>query len=97
MGSKSINFDECLAITTNNEFALNQVYNTAVGDRTTLVSLVNYLKKYSAPFDGEIAEIAVVHWPNCHDDIPHSLASIENLVSKNISRRDVLVNGNKGS
>ena len=35
-----------LAMTTENESALNQVYNTAVGDRTTLVELVNYLKKY---------------------------------------------------
>ena len=35
-----------LALTTENEVALNEVYNTAVGDRTTLVELLNYLKKY---------------------------------------------------
>ena len=40
-----------LAITTDNKAALNQVYNTAVGDRTTLVELVNYLKTYLADFD----------------------------------------------
>ena len=44
-----------LAITTKNKAALNQVYNTAVGDRTTLVELVNYLKKLLAEFDKAIS------------------------------------------
>ena len=34
-----------LAITTENNNALNQIYNTAVGDRTNLVELVNLIKK----------------------------------------------------
>lgn len=34
-----------LAITTTNNAALNQIYNTAVGDRTTLVQLTDLLKK----------------------------------------------------
>lgn len=66
-----------LAITTENEVALNQVYNTAVGDRTTLVELVNYLKKYLSDFDSEISMIDVKHGPNRKGDIPHSLASVE--------------------
>lgn len=66
-----------LAITSENEAALNQVYNTAVGDRTTLVELVNYLKKYLAFFDKKISEVEVKHGPNRKGDIPHSLASVD--------------------
>lgn len=66
-----------LAITTQNETALNQVYNTAVGDRTTLVELVSYLKRYLADFDSEIAKVEVKHGPNRKGDIPHSLASVD--------------------
>lgn len=66
-----------LAITTQNKEALNQVYNTAVGDRTTLIELLNYLKKYLAVYDPKIADIKIKHGPNRIGDIPHSLASIE--------------------
>jgi UDP-N-acetylglucosamine 4-epimerase len=66
-----------LAMTTENKAALNQVYNTAVGDRTTLVELVNYLKKSLAEFDSEICKVEVKHGPNRKGDIPHSLASVE--------------------
>lgn len=66
-----------LAITTENDVALNQVYNTAVGDRTTLVELVNYLKTYLTEFDNEIATVKVKHGPNRNGDIPHSLASVD--------------------
>lgn len=66
-----------LAITTNNKAALNQVYNTAVGDRTTLVELLNYLKQSLSKYDAKIAEVEVLHGPNRAGDIPHSLASVE--------------------
>lgn len=66
-----------ICLTTENEDALNQVYNTAVGDRTTLVSLVNLLKNSLSKFDPEIAKIDVIFGPNRNGDIPHSLASIE--------------------
>lgn len=66
-----------LAITTTNEAALNQVYNTAVGDRTTLVQLTDLLKKYLSEYDEKISEIEIVHGPNRKGDIPHSLASVE--------------------
>ena len=65
------------AITTENKAALNQVYNTAVGDRTTLVELLNYLKQSLSKYDAKIAEVKVVHGPNRAGDIPHSLASVE--------------------
>ncbi len=65
------------AITTENKEALNQVYNTAVGDRTTLVQLVNLLKKHLSKHDAKIADVDIVHGPNRKGDIPHSLASVE--------------------
>ncbi|MFV0189017.1 SDR family oxidoreductase [Empedobacter falsenii] len=65
------------AMLTENEEATNTVYNTAVGDRTTLNDLVNYLREYLSEYDAEIAKIEAVHGPNRVGDIPHSLASIE--------------------
>lgn len=65
------------AMLTANPAAINTVYNTAVGDRTTLNDLVKYLKEYLSAYDAEIAEVEVVHGPNRLGDIPHSLASVE--------------------
>ena len=69
-----------LALTTTNELALNQIYNTAVGDRTTLVQLVHSLKKYLSKFDPAIANVKEIYGPNRLGDIPHSQASIDKAV-----------------
>lgn len=66
-----------LAMLTENEEAINTVYNTAVGDRTTLNDLVKYLREYLSEFDAQILGIEAIHGPNRIGDIPHSLASIE--------------------
>ena len=66
-----------LAMTTTNPEAVNQVYNTAYGERTTLNQLVGYLKEYLSEFDSEIAKVEVLHGPNRVGDIPHSLACID--------------------
>lgn len=66
-----------LAMTTDNPEAINTVYNTAFGDRTTLNDLVNYLKEFLSEYDAEIAQVEAVHGPNRVGDIPHSLASID--------------------
>ncbi|EIM77242.1 VipB-like polysaccharide biosynthesis protein [Nitritalea halalkaliphila LW7] len=66
-----------LALATENEQALNQVYNTAVGDRTTLLALTQLLKKHLSQYDPKIAEVEILHGPDRKGDIPHSLASIE--------------------
>jgi UDP-N-acetylglucosamine/UDP-N-acetyl-alpha-D-glucosaminouronate 4-epimerase len=66
-----------LAMTTRNTEAINTVYNTAFGDRTTLNDLIHYLKEYLSEFDSEIKNIKVVHGPNRMGDIPHSLASVD--------------------
>jgi UDP-N-acetylglucosamine 4-epimerase len=65
------------AMNTNNPEAINTVYNTAVGDRTTLNQLVGYLKEFLTEYDAEIAKVEIVHGPNRQGDIPHSLASID--------------------
>jgi len=65
------------AMLTNNPEAVNTVYNTAVGDRTTLNQLVGYLKEFLSVYDSSIAEVEVKHGPNRAGDIPHSLASVE--------------------
>ncbi|PZX50268.1 UDP-N-acetylglucosamine 4-epimerase [Algoriphagus ratkowskyi] len=66
-----------LCLTTENDFALNQIYNTAVGDRTTLIQLCEVIKKHLATYDKTISEIAITHGFNRKGDIPHSLASVE--------------------
>ena len=66
-----------LAMLTQNPEAINTVYNTAYGDRTTLNDMVSYLKEYLSEFDSAIANIDLVHGPNRVGDIPHSLASID--------------------
>ncbi len=66
-----------LAMTTNNQKAINTVYNVAYGDRNTLNNLVDYLKEYLSFYNPSIADVIVEYGPNREGDIPHSLASIE--------------------
>jgi UDP-N-acetylglucosamine 4-epimerase len=66
-----------LAMLTQNPEAVNTVYNTAFGDRTTLNDMVGSLKEYLSGFDSEISNVKVIHGPNRAGDIPHSLASID--------------------
>lgn len=66
-----------LAMTTQNPAAINQIYNTAFGERTTLNQLVGNLKEFLCEFDPEIAHIEIQHGPNRTGDIPHSLACID--------------------
>lgn len=66
-----------LSITVEDKAALNQIYNTAFGDRTTLNELVMTIKECLSEFDSEIEKVEVTHGSNRTGDIPHSLASIE--------------------
>lgn len=66
-----------LAVTTTNTEAVNQIYNTAFGERTTLNQLVSYLKEFLSEFDPRIAAVQEIHGPNRLGDIPHSLACID--------------------
>lgn len=66
-----------LALTTDKEEALNQIYNTAVGDRTTIKDMAELLKKYLSVYDPEISQIEIQYGPSRQGDVPHSLASID--------------------
>lgn len=65
------------ALFTTNPKAVNQIYNTAVGERTTLNQLVDIINSELVKFDSKIGNVKVIHGPNRLGDIPHSLASIE--------------------
>ena len=66
-----------LALETINPLAINQVYNTAYGERTTLNQLIDNLKEFLGEFDPAIQEIEPTHGTNRVGDIPHSLACID--------------------
>ena len=66
-----------LAVSTANPEAVNQIYNTAYGERTNLNELVDALKENLSKHDPAIASIQPAYGPNRLGDIPHSLASIE--------------------
>lgn len=66
-----------LAAGTDNQSAIGQVFNTAVGERNDLNMLTKLLKKYLNEYDEEVSGIDVIYGLNRKGDIPHSLASIE--------------------
>ncbi|MDP2237249.1 MAG: SDR family oxidoreductase [Bacteroidales bacterium] len=66
-----------LAATTENQQAINQVFNVAFGDRTTLNQLAGWLREILSDFDPQIAKVDILNGPYRKGDIPHSLASIE--------------------
>jgi len=70
-----------LALTTQNKDALNQVYNTAFGERATLNDLIASLKDNLSKYDAKINKIAITYGPLRAGDIPHSLASIDKAKS----------------
>lgn len=65
------------ALTTTCPEAVNQIYNTAFGERTTLNQLVDFLKEALAAYDPAIALIEPVYGPNRAGDISHSLACVD--------------------
>lgn len=65
-----------LALVSDNEKAINTVYNVAYGERNTLNDLIDCLKEELSVFDASIKNISVINGPTRQGDIPHSLASI---------------------
>jgi UDP-N-acetylglucosamine 4-epimerase len=65
-----------LAATTRNPEALNQVYNVAVGERTTLNQLYDTIKTLLAPRHPHLADAAPVYRDFRPGDVRHSLADI---------------------
>lgn len=70
------------AIETENEAAFNEVYNTAVGDRTSIKGMAELLRTYLSEYDAEIANVEILYGPNRKGDLPHSLASIDKAKEK---------------
>lgn len=66
-----------LAASTQNQKAIGEVFNTAAGERTTLLQLVELLKSNLSKFEAKIADVAIEFGPQRPGDIPHSLASVE--------------------
>ncbi len=61
--------------------AVNQVYNIACGEQTTLNELFTLLREFLSACDPEIGKIEPIHGPARTGDIPHSLASIGKAAS----------------
>jgi UDP-N-acetylglucosamine 4-epimerase len=70
-----------LAAIAENPDALNQVYNIAHGERTTLNHLFSAIKEMAGKYDVEILKINPVYGPERAGDIPHSQASVEKAKS----------------
>lgn len=66
-----------LALLAEKPEALNQIYNVAFGERTTLNELFEILRENLSRFDSEVGKVEAEYGPNRTGDIPHSLASIE--------------------
>lgn len=66
-----------LAAIVENKKALNQIYNVAHGERTTLNQLFGIIRNLACEFDKKISDIEPVYGPSRAGDIPHSHASIE--------------------
>ena len=66
-----------LSLLTDKPEAVNQVYNVAVGERTTLNELFAFLRDDLSEFDAEIGKVEAKYGPNRAGDIPHSLACID--------------------
>jgi UDP-N-acetylglucosamine 4-epimerase len=65
-----------LSALVDNKEAINQVYNVAYGERTTLNQLYDNIRKIAGRYDSEILKINITYGPERAGDIPHSLASI---------------------
>ena len=66
-----------LAATTTNPNAINQVYNIAFGDRTTVKEMFELMRSLLSKYDSKISNIEAIYGDNRQGDIPHSLASVE--------------------
>ncbi len=66
-----------LALLTKNKNSVNQIYNTAVGESSSILDLFYAIRKNLSEYDKKINKINVVFGDPILGDIPHSLASIE--------------------
>jgi UDP-N-acetylglucosamine 4-epimerase len=69
-----------LAATTDNKEAVNQVYNVAFGDRTSLNELFRMIRDSLSEFKTEVKEIEAIHGDFRAGDVRHSQADISKAV-----------------
>ncbi|PHQ30585.1 SDR family oxidoreductase [Leeuwenhoekiella nanhaiensis] len=65
-----------LALTATKKHTLNEIYNIAYGEQTTLIELVREIKERLLNYNQKVSEIEPVFGPERRGDVPHSLASI---------------------
>ena len=66
-----------LAMETTNPEAVNQVYNVACGERTTIKQLVENLRELLSGYNPKIEKVHIYYGPIRDGDVPHSLASVD--------------------
>jgi len=66
-----------LAMLSDNSSAINQVFNTAVGERITILEMAELIREGLSQYDPSIAQTNIIFGPDRDGDIPHSKASIE--------------------
>jgi UDP-N-acetylglucosamine/UDP-N-acetylgalactosamine 4-epimerase len=66
-----------LALLTENKEAVNEVYNVAFGESSTLNELFYEIRNNLSEYDTSVSNIEPVYGPFRKGDIPHSLASID--------------------
>lgn len=69
-----------LALKTTNTQAINQIYNTAGGEQTSINKLANDIKAYLVQYDSSISDINPIHGSYRLGDIPHSFACIDKAI-----------------
>jgi UDP-N-acetylglucosamine 4-epimerase len=68
-----------LAMRVNDVNAINQIYNVACSEATTLKDLAEKIKKTLSARERAIADVPIIYGNQRLGDIPHSLASIEKI------------------
>ena len=71
-----------LALLSKNKDAINEVYNTATGNRISILEMTKYIKNRLSIYDNNINKIKILHGPIRDGDIPHSLADISKSKTK---------------
>ena len=66
-----------LAASTTNPAAINQIFNVAYGEATTLIQLVDYIITFLLPHLPKSKSISIKFGPERPGDVKHSLANIE--------------------
>ena len=65
------------AATTQEDGAVNEVYNVACGATISLNQLIKHLQKLLSNYDAKIADVKIQYGPDRAGDVKHSLASID--------------------